>query len=355
MPEYLPYPVIDGHNDTLLRLYRSPERDFFVESDQGHIDFPRAKRGGMAGGFFAIFASAPDQGKTMRDNLRIYENSYEVLPIPAIDPAQAQKLTIGVMARLFQLERESGGQIKVVRSLVELETCLRMGVLAVILHIEGAEAIDADLEALEVFYQAGLRSLGPVWSRPNIFGEGVPFKFPHSPDTGPGLTERGRALVKACNQLGIMIDLSHLNEQGFFDVANLSDAPLVVTHSAVHAICASTRNLMDRQLDAIKASQGVVGLNFEASNLRPDAWDDSDAPISLMVEHIDYLVKKLGIDGVAFGSDFDGISSTVREIKDVADLPNLIAALQAHGYDDAALRKLTYENWLRVLGQTWHS
>src|SRR5439155_17471941 len=151
--------------------------------------------------------------------------------------------------------------------------------LAAIMHIEGAEAIDPDLDSLEVFYQAGLRSLGPVWSRPNAFGEGVPFRFPGSPDTGPGLTPKGRELVRACNRLGILIDLSHLNEQGFWDVARLSAAPLVATHSCAHALCASSRNLTDKQLDAIKESDGMVGLNFAVCFLREDGANDADTPI----------------------------------------------------------------------------
>ncbi len=105
-----------------------------------------------------------------------------------------------------------------------------------------------------------------VWSRPTVFASGVPFKFPSTPDTGPGLTEAYRALVRACNRLGIMIDLSHLNEKGFWDVAALSQAPLVATHSNAHAICPSTRNLTDKQLDAIKEFDGMVGLNFPSDS-----------------------------------------------------------------------------------------
>src|SRR5206468_12750113 len=137
-------------------------------------------------------------------------------------PVFALQCSMAVAANLFRLEAESEWQIKVVRTFIDLVQCLQRGILAIILHFEGAEAIDADLDALEVFYQAGLRSLGIVWSRPNAFAHGVPFKFPHSPDTGPGLTDAGRALVLACNRLGILIDLSHLNEQGFWDVAGLS-------------------------------------------------------------------------------------------------------------------------------------
>ena len=103
-----------------------------------------------------------------------------------------------------------------------------------------------------------------------------------------------------------MIDLSHLNEQGFWDVAKLSDAPLVATHSNAHALCASSRNLTDKQLDAIKESDGMVGLNFAVGFLREDGDNDADTPIEVMVQHIDYLAERVGIDRVGFGSDFDG-------------------------------------------------
>ncbi len=239
-----------------------------------------------------------------------------------------------------------------VRTADELATCLRDGTFASILHFEGAEAIDPGLDALEVFYRAGLRSLGLVWSRPTAFASGVPFKFPSTPDTGPGLTEAGRALVRACNRLGIMIDLSHLNEKGFWDVAALSQAPLVATHSNAHAICPSTRNLTDKQLDAIKESDGMVGLNFHVGFLREDGGRDINTPLTTMVRHIDHLVSRVGIDRVGLGSDFDG-AKMPQELGDVTGLPKLIAALRAAGYDDAALRRITHENWLRVLGKTW--
>ena len=259
---------------------------------------------------------------------------------------------MSMMASLFKIERESVGQVKVVRAIDDLATCLSEDIFAAILHFEGAEAIDPGLDALEVFYQAGLRSLGIVWSRPNAFAHGVPFGFPRSPDTGPGLTAAGRALVRASNHLGIMLDLSHLNEQGFWDVANLSDAPLVATHSNAHALCPTTRNLTDKQLDAIKASQGIVGLNFAVTDLRHDGWNNADTPIEVMVRHIDYLVELLGIDCVGLGTDFDG-AKIPQEIGDVTGLPKLINALRESGYDDIALSKLAYKNWVRVLSKTW--
>ena len=349
-------PIFDGHNDVLLSLHlaeRGEGRSFFVESEKGHLDLPRMRTGGFGGGFFAVFVP-PEPGTTPKeeDSIKLTDNGYQFPLSPAIGYDYALKTTLAVTARLFRLEAESQGQVKIVRSADELETSLHNGVLAAILHFEGAEAIDPNLDTLEVFYQAGLRSLGIVWSRPNIFGHGVPFNFPHSPDTGPGLTDLGKNLVRDCNRLGIMIDLSHITEQGFWDVEKLSDKPLVATHSNVHALCPCPRNLTDKQLDAIKASGGMVGLNFAVSFLRSDGYNNADTPIDVMVRHIDYLVEHLGIDHVGFGSDFDG-ATVPQEIHDVTGLPKLIHALREHGYDDAALHKLAYENWIQVLRKTW--
>jgi membrane dipeptidase len=269
-----------------------------------------------------------------------------------VDQPRAHGIAMAMTALLFRIEDEAKGQVKVVRTADELAGALQSGVLAAILHFEGAEAIDTDLNALEVFYRAGLRSLGLVWSRPNAFAYGVPFGFGRSPDTGPGLTDAGRELVRACNRLGILVDLSHLNEAGFWDVAKLSDAPLVATHSNAHALTPTTRNLTDKQLAAVKESDGMVGLNFAVGFLREDGAQNADTPIDTMVRHVDHLVERLGIDRVGIGSDYDGCT-VPREIGDVTGLPKLLAALAAHGYDEPSLRKIAHENWLRVLRKTW--
>src|SRR6266699_3189255 len=347
-------PVFDGHNDTLLHLYyadRGGGRSFFTRADKGHIDLPRGREGGFAGGFFAVFVRPdPALPAPAEPALTKTGNGYEVRLAPAVDPVYAQRTAIAVTALLFRLEEEANGQVKVVRTVDELVTCLREGVLASVLHFEGAEAIDPGLDALEVFYRAGLRSLGIVWSRPNAFAEGVPFRYPHSPDTGPGLTGAGKALVRTCNRLGIMLDLSHLNEQGFWDVARLSDAPLVATHSNAQTIRPSTRNLTDKQLAAIKESEGLVGLNFSVGDLREDGHNDPDIPFTKIVDHIDYLVERLGIDCIALGTDFDG-TRVPLEIGDVTGLPKLIEALRERGYNEEALRKLACKNWRRVLSK----
>jgi membrane dipeptidase len=344
-------PIFDGHNDTLLSLYTKErgEKGFFDKSDKGHIDYPRAKKGGFAGGFFAVYASAPGDplDKMMRGNFDI--------PLPApVSLEPALKAALDMAALLFRIERQSKGKLKVVRKAKDLQQNLDAGVMSAIFHIEGAEMIDRDLNTLEVLYQAGLRSIGPVWSRQNIFGTGVPFSYPKSPDIGYGLSGAGKAMIKACNELGIMIDLSHMNEKGFWDVAKLSNKPLVATHSNVHAICPSARNLTDKQLDAIAESDGMVGLNFAVIFLNEDGQRNPDCSLDTMVKHIDYLVAKLGIDRVGFGSDYDG-AQVPNAIKDVTGLPKLIKALKKHGYDEASLKKIGHQNWFRVLKKTWNS
>jgi membrane dipeptidase len=346
-------PVFDGHNDALLALARNPKRpDSLLErSEIGHLDLPRAQEGGFAGGFFAMFTPA---GSSSGPRRRAAPEGYELPLAPTPSLARAQQFTQFLAARLFRDERASGGRLKVVRTMAELRECLEGGVLAVIFHIEGAEAIDRDLNALEVLYQGGLRSLGLVWSRPNGFGHGVPFRFPSSPDTGPGLTEAGRALVRACNELGVLIDLSHVNEKGFWDVVQLSQAPLVATHSNAHALCPISRNLTDDQLRAIRDSGGMVGVNFATSMLRADGRPDPDTPLEVVVRHVEHLIGRLGEDKVGFGSDFDG-AVMPNAIGDATGLPRLIDALRGAGFDEPLLEKIAFRNWLRVLEQTWAS
>lgn len=349
-------PIFDGHNDTLLALHLAkPEENysFFSRNEQGHLDLPRAREGGLAGGFFAIFTPSKTEAAEDASNPPIADAEAQLaLATAALDLAYAQQFTVAMAARLFRLEAEASGQVKIARTVAELTDCLERDIFAIIFHIEGAEAIGPDLDMLHLLYEAGLRSLGLVWSRPNIFGYGVPFKFPQSPDVGPGLTDAGRNLVRACNQLGILIDLSHLNEKGFWDVADLSEAPLVATHSGVYTLCPSARNLTDKQLDAIKETGGLVGVNFHVGFLRSDGRNDADTPLIEIARHIDYMVDRMGIEHVALGSDFDG-ALMPQELGDVTGLPKLGAVLRDRGYDEAALRKIAYENWVRILGQTW--
>ncbi len=274
------------------------------------------------------------------------------LPLPSpITFADALHPAIAAAGHLLWMERASAGALKVCRTAAEVRACLVSGTIAAIMHMEGAEAIDESLDTLHVFHAMGLRSIGPVWSRPTLFAHGVPFAFPSTPDTGPGLTDAGQRLVRECNRLRIMLDLSHLNEAGFNDVARLSDAPLVATHSNAHALCPSSRNLTDRQLAMIRASRGMVGLNFSVGFLRPDGQRNEATGWDPILRHMDHLLEHLGEDHLGFGSDYDGCT-TPDVIGDVTGLPRLIEALENHGYDRPLLEKLASGNWMSLLDRT---
>lgn len=342
--------VFDGHNDTLLDLHlqeRGEGRSFFQETEVGHIDLPRAQASNYAGGFFSIFV--PNDGSP---ELHRTADGYEIPLADAIPHTHARTFTYEVLARLYRLQQQADGVFRVVTSIDELDACLGSMSVGAIPHLEGAAAVAPDLSNLDFLYVAGVRSIGVTWSRPNEFGTGAPFAFPRHPDTGPGLTDAGEALVEGCNERGILIDLAHLNAKGFRDVAKISADPLVVSHSAVHALCQSTRNLTDKQLDAIGASNGVVGIAFCTENLHPDGEQDTGLPMDTIVDHIEYVVERIGIDHVAIGSDFDG--TTVPDvIGDVTGLSKVFDALAGRGFDARERAKIARENWVRVLKDTW--
>ncbi|PLR42792.1 peptidase [Chimaeribacter arupi] len=336
-------PVFDGHNDLLLSLWlhhdEHPGRAFVEGPLKGHLDLPRARLGGFAGGLFAVFVPPADYAAQMK-------------PAIADAPHDPLGITRRQIAILHQIEAESAGQARLCRSVQEIEQCIGQGVLAMVLHIEGAEALDDELALLDEFYDAGVRSIGPFWNLPNQFGVGISGGFPGSPDSGDGLTPAGKALLRACNRKRIMIDVSHMNEKAFWQTADISDAPLVATHSNAHALCAQPRNLTDKQLAAIRDSDGLVGVNFGNAFLREDGKRDGNTPITEIVKHLDYLIATLGEDRVAFGSDFDGIS-VPDELGDVTGLPRLLQALAQAGYGRELIEKITWRNWLRVLKRTW--
>jgi membrane dipeptidase len=359
--------IFDGHNDVLSRLLdaeraeqlspmpiaqRLSVEQFFERTDEGHIDLPRALEGGFGGGLFSVYVAADPQAPPAAGPVLGEIDGIAVRFPRPLDFGYAQRTALAELGILHRLQRDSHSRLRIVRTVDEIRASFADGAIAAVIHFEGAEAIDPRLDALEVLYSLGLRSLGPVWSRANDFGEGVPYLFNHSPDTGPGLTDAGKDLVRACNRLGILVDVSHINERGFWDIAQLSDAPLVATHSCAHALTPSPRNLTDRQLDAIRDSNGIVGVNFFTGFVREDGRRDADTPLARIVDHFRYLVDRMGIDHVGFGADLDG-ALIPSEVGDVAGLPRVVAALRQAGYDEPAVRKLAHENWLRVLSATW--
>jgi membrane dipeptidase len=345
-------PVFDGHNDFIQRVVAAGADGtrVWLEGDgTGHLDLPRMRAGGMVGGFFAIWIPSPS-GPNDAETVTLMQNPPFALPLPdQIDHDTALPHAVRQAAALKALERT--GTLDIVTDAAHLRRSIDAGRIAAIMHMEGAEAI-GDIDALHLWHAAGLRSLGPVWSRPTAYAEGVPFAFPAGPDTGGGLTPAGKDLVRECNALNIMLDLSHLNEAGFNDIARLSDAPLVASHSCVHEICPSARNLTDRQLQVIADSGGLVGLNYASSFLREDGKRLPLEELDTMLRHLDHLLAILGEDGVALGSDFDG-ALMPRDLPDASALPVLLQAMAAHGYGEALIRKIASENWIGVLQRSW--
>ena len=332
--------IFDGHNDLLYQLWR---RSHSLESDKSGMSFfaaaentdlaiteQKARDGHLTGGLFAIF-------------------------VPH-DPNQkhAQKYALGATQQMLQIAHRMAShpsrRFHICRTHQDIAQARSNNALAVFLHLEGAESIGPDLDACAQLYAQGIRSIGPLWSRPNIFGVGVPFSFPGSPDIGSGLTDYGVALVRACDDLGMMLDVSHLNEAGFWDIAVHSSQPLTATHSNAHALCPSPRNLTDRQLSAIAESGGIVGACFATSYLRSDGSRNPNTAIDLILRQLDYLVSHLGESHVGLGSDFDG-AVLPTALSDCSCLPYLVSSMLRYGFGPTLTAKICSQNWHHRLSQ----
>jgi membrane dipeptidase len=340
-------PVFDGHNDALFRLFRAggDPVELFKSSSLGHIDVERAKTGGFAGGLFAMFALGKGSGL----DFSIFSNPPYDAPLP---PALAQPEALsqvvaqaGIAHRLAEC-----GHVKLCQNARDVQSAQAENVMALVLHMEGAEAIGPGLLELDALYALGMRSLGLVWSRPTIFGHGVPFRFPSDGDIGDGLTDRGKHLVRRCAELGMVVDTSHLNVRGFWDVAE-QNVPLVATHSNAHAVCPTARNLTDDQLRAIADTNGMVGLNFGTMFLHPDGSAKAAGALDDAMLHLDHMIEVAGEDHVGLGSDFDG-APMPEGLKSVADLPNLRNHMRDRGYGEPLIAKLCSENWIAFLERT---
>lgn len=326
-----------------------PVAGFRDRGGEGHLDLARARAGRFAGGLFACFV--PSAGDPDAGFVRTEDGYTMAMPEPP-DLAHAQARADVMIACAQRIAAELPDDVRLCRSVTDIRRCMAEGILAMTLHLEGAEAIGEDLDGLERYYNLGVRSIGPVWSRRNRFGTGVPFRYPGDPDIGSGLTYAGFALVHACNALGIVLDLSHMNAAGFWDVARASRAPLVATHSNAHAVCPVPRNLTDDQLRAIRDSRGLVGISLSVCDLRPDGRNDPLTPLDDVLRHMDRLLGILGPEGVAIGSDFDG-AVVPAAIGDAGGLQRLVTAMAKHGYGEDLLVKLCHANWLAMLERCW--
>jgi membrane dipeptidase len=317
-------PVLDGHEDFLTAAPRQG-RDFLEESAKGHVDLPRARKGGLGGTFVSIYLTDREA------------------ELNAVGGAMRQ------LHDYLALCDRSDGRVRAVRTVAELDRALADGAFAGVLHFEGADPISYSLKELRVFYEAGLRSLGIVWSRPTIFGYGVRFA---GPQPAGGLTETGLALVAECNRLGVLLDASHLNPAGFHDLARASGRPFVATHSCVKAIAPHVRNLDDGQIRAIADRDGTIGIAFANSFLRPDLERSDDTPLDLVLAHFEHVIALVGDRHVSIGSDWDG-TDVPRVLADAARLPVLLRAFRDRGWSDERIERVAAGNFRRVLRAAW--
>ena len=350
--------VFDGHNDVLLRLWQQRE--------EGRRSGRRIHRGNARRAISTCRAPRP-AASPAASAPSTSPPAIWCLTSPDADGHYVTPLSRAARARAIARHRPRDGRDRAAarprRRLEALPhrrpisaTAMADGNFAAVLHMEGCEAIDADLAALEVFYAAGLRSLGPVWSRNNIFGHGVPFAFPMIAGHRPRPDRcRLASWCSECNRLGILIDLAHITEKGFWDVAKTTDQPLVASHSNAHALTPVARNLTDRQLDAIRESKrpGRAQLRRHHAARRRRArmptrrfptWSATSTTWSSASASIAWRSART--------STAQPIPAGNRRCRRQPE-----ADCRAAGAPDMVTRNLTKicrENWLRVLRSAWH-
>lgn len=325
-------PIFDGHEDFITQMkppgrgpFGEPARDFLSESDKGHVDLPRAMRGGLGGCFTSIFLT--DERAEMN----------------------ALAYTMDEMNDVFAIADASGGRFRVCRTVQEIRAAWEQDAFASVFMFEGADAISWSLKELRVFYEAGLRVMAPTWSRATIFAHGVRFSGEQPTD---GLTAMGRKLVYACNRLGILLDVSHINPEGFWDLLSESSQPVVATHSSVQAISPHVRNLDDEQIRVLARKGGTIGINFATFFLRPDMDGGTDVPVEIIADHFDHVVNLVGDEHVSFGTDFDG-APVPACVGDATGLAVVLRELKRRGYSDSSLERICNGNFLRVAEAVW--
>lgn len=301
--------IIDGHIDTIHSLSRHP-RDFFQRSEVGHVDLPRMREGGVIAAFFAVFPAS---------------NSF------AIAKGVDQYFSLIDDKNLVQIR--SFEDFKVARN----------GKIGAILHFEGAGGLDTEFLNLRNYYRLGLRSMGLAWSEQNKFATGVGFKG--------GLTAEGRELVKEMENLGIIVDVSHLNESSFWDVVEIASKPIIASHSNAYSICPHPRNLKDEQIKAIAELEGTIGVNF-AENFLSEKKNEYEIELDDIYAHIEHIINVGGIDYISFGSDFDGAKVPLI-LKDISCYPKLLTFLEEKGFSKVEIEKIAHKNFLRVCRKVW--
>lgn len=304
---------VDMHCDSVSEAYKGG-RDLVRHTQHGHADLPRLQQAGIKIQFFALF---PERvyypGRTLWQVLRLLDYAEEVF--------------------------QGGAGAMVIRTRHDLERCLATEKLGAVLTVEGGEPLEGEIRILRVLHRLGVRGLGLTWNNRNELADGV-----GESRTGGGLTKFGYQVVQEMNSLGMIVDVTHLAEPGFWDVLELSSTPVIASHSNCQAVYQHPRNLTDSQVRAIAQQQGLIGVNLIPQFVGPPGV----GPGSL-IEHIDHICQLVGDDYVGFGSDFDGTDELILGISDVTDFPILVDTLRGRGYSEESVAKICGQNCLRVL------
>ncbi len=309
--------VSDAHCDTILDVLEGKRR-LGERSGQGQLDLPRLHEGHVSAQVFAIW-TPPDR---YSDALRY-----------GMEAADA-----------FLREVDANDDLRLATTVGDLDSAFADGAVAGILSLEGVEPLEGSLAVLRNFHRLGLRLITITWNFRNEAADGVKESV-----TGGGLTHFGRDLVEACNDLGIVLDVSHLAPAGVEDVLSLSRKPVVASHSNAAALCDHPRNLTDEQIKGIAATGGAIGVTYLPDFLRKDR---ENASLSDVLDHIDYIVGLVGAEHVMLGSDFDGMGDrSPRGLEDVSKLPAITAGLVERGYSESDIRSILGLNFRRVFAE----
>jgi len=312
--------VIDSHCDTIS--FPILEKGYSLYSNKAHIDLKRMQNFKGYVQFFATFADAKFFDKCiMKRTIKIIDEFYKQL----------------------DLYKE---HISLCKSYKDIEDCLDSSKIGAILSIEGGEALEGSIFATRMFYRLGVRSICLTWNYRNEIADGV-----GELESKGGLTCFGKELIREMNKLGMIIDVSHINEPGFWDVASLSYHPFIASHSNAAALCNNKRNLTDEQIKALAQKNGVMGINLYPQFLN----NSGNASIKDIIEHIEYILALVGPAHVGLGADFDGIDTLPNGICGVQDIGKIFNELSKLNYSQETIEKISHGNLLRVIKEIMNS
>ncbi len=305
--------TVDAHCDTITKLMENGENLF---KNSCHIDVERACKTGKHVQFFAAFIS------------------------PEYCQAYAMKRAVQIIDRFYTEINKYSDDIMLCCNYNEITEAVKSKKIAAVLSIEGGDALQGDLSALRMFYKLGVRSICLTWNYRNEIADGV-----LDGSSGGGLTPFGKKVIEEMNSAGMLIDLSHLSEKGFWDVMEYSKSPVIVSHSNAKSVCGHVRNLTDDQIRAVRQNGGVIGINFYPSFLS----DSGKAGINDIIRHIEHIVSLTGYENIGFGADFDGVECLPEGILGIQDTAKIFDDLLKLNYSEDLIKKLAGTNFLRVI------